>query len=576
MGQLHTIDYAVIAGYFAIIIVVGSYFARFSKERKDYFTAGSAIPWWLAAVSFWMATFSSLAFVTYSELAYKYGLTTFVLYCSGFPGMLVGAFFLVGRWRRARQMSPIGFIETRFNAMLGQVFVWTGIPLRLADNAIRIYATAIFLAAALSSDFLTMTHVIWLTGIITIGFSALGGQWSVIVTDFVQFIIMWLAVLMVFPLSLREVGGFGSFMNRMPDEFTVLLHPPYDLYQYLVYVVFFCFTFNAGWTMIQKYNCVRSERDARKVVYAVMGLTFLSGLFFFLPPMFSRVVFPDLENPRFSYAAMCLKVLPAGLIGVMIAGIFSATLSTLSNEYTMLSSVLTNDFYAKKIYPSASEKHLVNAGRINSLIIGILTTVLAVGLQHVQGMNLFDIMMKAYTAFAPAIMTPLLGGILIRRLNSRGTLIGLLAGFVSGFGLLIVNMILVGVYREQFVENPRIQYWLNQGWTMSSIIINFAVTITGLWIGSLRKSPEEEQARVDRFFKQLETPYESEGKVSSHSPFPVIGITVVIMGAGMTAVSFIVRHMYTQEGWFSLNMLAAALLLITGTGIWFFSRKKYH
>ena len=164
----------------------------------------------------------------------------------------------------------------------------------------------------------------------------------------------------------------------------------------------------------------------------------------------------------------------------MIAGIFSATLSTLSNEYTMLSSVLTNDFYAKKIHPSASEKHLENAGRINSVIIGLVTTILAVGLQRVQGMNLFDIMMKAYTAFAPAILTPLLGGILIRRLNSRGTLIGLVAGFVPGFGLLILNMILVGVYREQFVENPRIHYWLNQGWTMSSIIINFAVTITGL------------------------------------------------------------------------------------------------
>ena len=74
--------------------------------------------------------------------------------------------------------------------------------------------------------------------------------------------------------------------------------------------------------------------------------------------MLARVAFPGLENPRFAYAVISLKVLPVGLMGVMIAAIFSATLSTLSNEFTMLSSVLTNDFYARKINTGASEKHL--------------------------------------------------------------------------------------------------------------------------------------------------------------------------------------------------------------------------
>ena len=572
--HLQGMDFAVLAGYFILIVLIGSYVARFSRKTSDYFTAGSNISWWLAAISFWMATFSSLAFVTYSELGYKYGLTAITLYCSGVPAMLLGALVFVKLWRRARQMSPVGFIETRFNPFLGQVFVWTGIPLRVADNAIRIYATAVFLSAALSTDFFTMTRVVWMTGLIGLVYSFLGGQWSVIVTDFVQFVILCLAVFLVFPLAVGEVGGFGSFFERMPENFTVFLQPPYDLYQYLVYAFFFCFTFNAGWTMIQKYNCVRSERDARKLLYAVILWTVASSFIFYIPAMFSRVVFPDLENARFSYAYMSLKVLPVGLMGIMIAAIFSATLSTLSNEYTMLSSVLTNDFYAKKLRPGASEKHLVTVARVNAIIVGLFTTLVAVGLQYVKGMNLFDIMMKAYTAFAPAIMAPLLCGILIRRLNSRGALTGITAGFVSGTFLLSLNFILVGIFHDQFVTNPQLNYWLNQGWTATSIIINLTITFAGLMIGNrFGRMTDEERSRVDTFFGQLDTPYEYTGSVDAQSPFPAIGGALMIMGGCMTVVAGFVRFLYPETGWFRLNLLAAAILLMLGAVVFFVSKR---
>lgn len=573
INHLQTIDFTVIAVYFLIIIFIGTYFTKYVRQAKDYFTAGANIPWWLAAISFWMATFSSLSFVTYAELGYKYGFTSLMLYCIGVPSMLLGAYLFVGRWRRARQMSPIGFIEARFSPALKQVFVWTGLPLRLADNAIRIYATAIFLAAALSSDQFTLTRIIWLTGFITLAYSLLGGQWAVIVTDFVQFIILCLAVCMVFPLAVKEVNGFSSFFDKMPANFTQLVEPPYDWYQLLTWIVLVFFSFNAGWAMIQKYNCVRSERDARRVVYAVAVWSIIGPVIFYTPSMIARVVFPELENPRFAYAVISLKVLPVGLMGVMIAAIFSATLSTLSNEFTMLSSVLTNDFYAKKINPGASQNLLIKIGRINSLIIGVLTIGLAVILQYVQGMNLFDIMVKAYTAFAPAIMVPLLAGVLFRGLNSRGAYTGIIAGFISGSLLLILNIILVGIYREQFVSNPQLNYWLNQGWTSTSIILNFGITMLGLWIGSKYGTiSDEERSRIDKFFTQLETPYESETSVQVKSPFPMIGIIVTVMGIGMTAVAFAVKFKYGNPGWFWLNALAAAILLVTGASIWLLSR----
>jgi Na+/proline symporter len=253
------------------------------------------------------------------------------------------------------------------------------------------------------------------------------------------------------------------------------------------------------------------------------------------------------------------------MMGVMIAALLSATLATLSNEYTTLSSVFTNDFYARKVFRDASQKHLINVGRASAVLIGIITTVLAVILQHIQGMNLFDIMVKAFTAFAPAIMAPLLGGILIRRINSKGALAGIVGGFISGTVLLTLNMVLLGAYREQFLTNPRLNYWLNQGWSSTSIIINFSVTIGGLWLGSvLGKTSDDERRRTGEFFRQLDTPYVSELTVKQKSPFPAIGIVVILMGIGMTAISLAVRYLYPIPGWFTINMSASVVLLGLG------------
>ncbi|MHB9028603.1 MAG: sodium:solute symporter family transporter [Candidatus Latescibacterota bacterium] len=573
--HLQTLDYMVLAGYFLVIVLAGAYFAKYIRHARDYFVAGSDIPWWLAAISLWMASFSSLSFVMYAEIGYKLGLTSLTLYWVGTPCLVAGAYIFVSRWRRARMMSPIGFIEARFSPRLRQVFVWTGFPLRLLDDAIKVYATSIFLVAAIPGEMFTLTRLIWITGAISVGFSFLGGQWAVIVTDFVQFVILLLAVCMIFVLSLKEVGGMGSFLDRMPEGFGSFLQPPYDWYQYLTWIVLVFFSYNAGWGMIQKYNCVRSENDARKVALGVAAWSFIGPIIFFLPAMFARVIMPEIDNPRFSYAYISLKVLPVGMMGVMIAAILSATLSTLSNEYAMLSSVFTNDFYAKKIYHGESQRHLIAVGRISMVIIALVTILIAVFLQYVQGMNLFDVMVKAFTAFAPAIMAPLLGGILFRRLNSRGALTGIVAGFISGSLLLVLNMVLLGVYRDRFMASSQLNYWLNQGWSSTSIIINFAVTIGGLWLGSvLGKTTEEEQRRTEEFFRRLAQPYELEATAKVKSPFPIIGIIVAIMGAGMTAVSFAVRHIYQNPSWFGIDLTASVILLSTGFIIWFVSREK--
>ncbi len=161
MGEtqsLQVLDYVVIVSYFSIVVFVGMYFSKFIKQAKDYFAAGAAVPWWLAGISLWMASFSAMTFVIYSQLAYKYGLVATTLCWVVIPAMIVAAAFLALRWRRARVLTPLGFMEQRYSKAVHQLFVWTGIPLRFIDNALRVYSTAIFLVMAIGQSWNLTQH----------------------------------------------------------------------------------------------------------------------------------------------------------------------------------------------------------------------------------------------------------------------------------------------------------------------------------------------------------------------------------------------------------------------------------
>jgi len=571
--QLHLIDFFVIGFYFTIIAVAGNYLSKYIKDAKDYFTAGGNLPWWLAGISFWMTGFSALSFVVYSEMIYKYGLTAITIYIVGAPALFIGGYFFAGKWRRARQVSPIGFVERRFSPSLKQIFIWTGIPLRVLDNGLRIYATAVFLTVAISNESITFTGLVWATGIFMIFYSFLGGQFAVVITDFVQFILIFLVVSFVFPLAVNDVGGFSKIFE-IPDKFA-LLAPPYDIFQLVTVFLLLLIAYNAGWGLIQKYNCVRTDKDAKKVAYSLGVLNLITPFLFFAPALFAIIPFPELENPRFAYIYMGIKVLPVGLVGVLFSAMLSATMSSLASEYNTISGVVTNDFYKKKINKDASDKQLIFVGRINTILIGLLTTLFAYSIQFMTGMNLFDIMIKAFTAFAPAIMLPLLAGLLFKKVNSKGAYAGIVAGFVSGSIFLLLNIILVGMYNEQFVSNSQLNYWLNQGWSSGSILLNISITSLALYLGSkFGEISDDEKRRTEEFFKLMDTPYVAEKKATSISPFPAIGITLSVIGIGFAITAFVVEYMFERQDWLWLNLLAALIFILLGGSMWYFSKRK--
>ena len=574
-------DYLVIIAYFLIIIFIGSYFKRYIQKAKDYFAAGNVMPWWLAGTSFFMASFSTLLFVIYSEITYKYGIVGVVITWIGPICILLGGYFTAHLWRRARVVTPLGFMERRYSKTVHQLFVWTGFPLRLFDNALKIFSTAIVMTVALRSSGITIIEFMVIVGIIMIAYSFLGGQMTVIITDFVQAVILAVGVIFLFILTVNYVitdfGSLGKFFSQLPPEFLNPVREPYG-WSYLIFTVFLItmLSYNASWSLVQKYNTVRSEKDARKMVYLISILMFITPPIFFFPAFAAKLILPNIENAKEIYAAITLKILPVGMMGFILVALLSATMSTLGSEFNTLSGILTRDFYKKKIKPDITEKEEVVYGRIATIVIGIITIVLAIVLSFLKGLTLMDIMFRFFTAFAPPIMIPLIFGLLFKNFNARGVIWGVIAGATIGVVLILANFFMINIYAEQMANNSNLEFWLRSGWNSMATLLNIVATIIGMWIGSKTKpTPEEEKNRVNAFFEDLKKPFELEPgeKKSTLSPFKIIGFTLAVFGVIIFVIALFILIFNDDSYAFKINLYLSITLFLLGGIMWLRANK---
>jgi len=575
-------DYLVIIAYFLLIIFIGIYFKRYVNKAKDYFAAGNIMPWWLAGTSFYMASFSSLMFVIYSEISYMYGIVGIIICWISPVSVLLGGYFIAPLWRRARVVTPLGFLERRYNSVVHQLFIWTGFPLRMLDNALRIFSTAIVMAVALNGTGITVVQFMVIIGVIMITYSFMGGQMAIIITDFVQAVILVVAVGFLFVLTYQVViadyGSFGAFVSRLPDGFLNPVREPYG-WSYLIFTAFLLIllTFSASWALVQKYNTVRSETDTRKMVYLIAALMFVMPPFFFFPGIAARLILPDLADAKEVYAAISLKILPVGMMGFILVALLSATMSTLGSEFNTLSGILTRDFYKRKIKPDLTEKNEVLFGRMATVVIGIVTILFAILMSFLKGLTLMDIMFRFFTAFGPPIMIPLVFGLLFKQFNAKGAIWGVISGATVGIILIMANFVLVGIYSEQMAVDPQLEFWLRSGYNSAATVLNIAATILGMWIGTRAKpTPPEEAKKVNLFFADLKKPFQLEegAKESALSPFKIIGFTLALFGVIIAFIALLLLVVYHNQQAFRINLLMGLILFLIGGVMWLKSKKN--
>ena len=196
-------DTAVLVTYFIAMILVGVVYSRRVKSLDMYFAGGKQLSWWLGGVSVVMASVSTFSIVVYSALGYQYGLVAVTLYWTTVPATLLATWLFAVRWRRAGVLTPTEFLETRFSPGVRQLFVWSTVPLKVFDDALKIVAIGLFVSAGLK---ISAVGAVVAVGLVTVFYTMLGGLWAVVITDFVQFVLVAAGVV----LLLGDAGRFAA------------------------------------------------------------------------------------------------------------------------------------------------------------------------------------------------------------------------------------------------------------------------------------------------------------------------------------------------------------------------------
>ncbi|NLX14492.1 MAG: hypothetical protein GXY44_12675, partial [Phycisphaerales bacterium] len=565
------------------------YFYRYMKAMKDYFAGGNRIPWWLSGVSYYMSSFSAFAFIAYSGLAYKYGLGGVTFYWISVPAAAFGVIFFARRWRRARVTSPVEYLESRYSSVIRQLFAWQGVPVKLIDDALKLVAIGTFLVILLGSGGETeeemssalRTSMLW-AGLIMLSYTFMGGLWAVTVTDFLQFVIMMAAVLILVPLAIKAAldatGGLDVMIERAPPGFFNLLSDEYSWVYIAVTVVLYCLSYSVNWGLVQRYYCVPNEREARKVGWLVVALNVVTPPLMFMPAMLGYYFLPELTNSNEAYPRLCMLLLPTGLLGLVVAAMFSATMSMLSTDFNVCASVMTNDVYRRLLRPNASQKELVLVGRLMTLLAGVLVIGVAFWMTAAQthgGDALFRSMVTLFSVAVPPVAIPMLWGLISRRVNSTSALAAFFVGVAVG--LAMFTRWPAGLFGELPDEGV---LW-GAKWKLENLIFCTTALVTLITIAAasgLVPTNPAERRRAEAFIKRLRVPigglqedfHTAEG-VQTISPFRVVGICMLIIGLLLLVILPWVSGLLAIK----LNLGMVAVMVIGGIAmVWWSARSR--
>jgi len=519
---LETADFIVMAGFFVVLLGVGVFYAGRMHNLRDFFGGSRQVPWWLAGISLYMTTFSAFTFVAYSALAYEHGLVAVTIWWFSIPGCIASGWFLASRWRRAATTSPVEYIEKRFNFALRQCFGWFGIPLIVLDDALKLFVIGGLVSLSMGLDGPTgMMAAIAICGVIILAYTLLGGLWAVLVTDCIQFVVMGIAVIVLVPLAFSRAGGVNAIIEQAPESWLSISAGSFTWPWLLSFAVILALTFATKWTYVQRYYAVRTDKEARRVAYFVAALTVAAPPLLFFPAFAARAFLPEVEDLNQVFGLLCVELLPAGMMGILLAAMFSATMSMLSSDYNSVASVITNDIVKRLVLPGMSDRMSVFLARSATLLVGLAAMTLAILFARAEHLeDLVTYMAQLFAALLPPVALPMMAGLLSRRTSNTGALAGFALGAASGVVAYVMS------YQGDLGYLRSVPYLT---W------ITLLPTAAGLLIGSvLRPNPTQRQEDVDRFLAGLvSSPGEKEDLLADDAApvaLGIVGSTVGLLG----------------------------------------------
>jgi len=433
------LDYTVLAIYLAVMVGVGVYFSRRESTTEEFFLAGRKIPWWAAGLSIFGTQLSAITFMAIPATSFGSDWTRFVGSMCLLPVLVMVIFCFLPFFRRLNITTAYEYLEARFS-----------LPVRLSGSALfilfqlgRMGIVLLLPAIALSAVTGIDTYVcIGLMGLLATVYTTLGGISAVIWTDVLQVVVLIGGALLCLVVAVQDSGGVSAAIDvaQAADKFHMFdwRWSTTDMVGWVL-IVGFLFTnmvsYTTDQTVIQRYLTTRDERSAARSLWLNLAITIPTGLLFF---GLGTALFVYYAGHPLEQAQLPSKVdqlvpwfvvthLPAGVAGVVVAGIFAAAMSSLDSSMNSITTAVVNDF-VERFRPGKDGAARLRLAKRMTIALGVIGTTAAMILATYEIKYLFDFFQKVIGLFGGSLAGVFVLGVFTRRTNGVGAMVGLVAG----------------------------------------------------------------------------------------------------------------------------------------------------
>lgn len=437
----------VLGVYLGGLVFMGLYFSKREKSTDDFFKAGGRIPWWAAGLSIFGTQLSAITFMAIPAKSYATDWTWFIMNMTIVIVAPFIIFLFLPFYHRLNVTTAYEYIEKRFNVVLRVLASAMFMIFQFARIGIVLYLPSIALSVVTGID---IQLCITIMALLSIAYTVMGGIEAVIWTDVIQVIVLLGgACLVLFTIPAHIQGGLGCMIDLALDADKLRLFDfHFCLKSPTLWVLVFggiganLISYGSDQTVIQRYMTTGSEKEAARGIWTNAILTIPASLLFFGLGTALYAFFRS--NPEALNISMGMTdaifpwyiatQLPAGVAGLLIAGIFAAAMSSLDSSMNSVATAFTTDFY-RRFQPLTEDHICLRIARVVTVVVGICGMCFALAMATWDIQSLWTEFSKYIGLFGGGLGGLFILAIFTRRANSRGALIGLIASAVLQYFL---------------------------------------------------------------------------------------------------------------------------------------------
>jgi SSS family solute:Na+ symporter len=451
-------DMVIIAVYFVVVLGIGIYLKNYATSGEDFFLAGREMTAWVAGLSFISANLGAIELIGWAASAYEYGiLAAHAYWIAAFPAIVILALVMMPFYYISKTHSVPGYLQLRYGegarALSGISFA----VMTILMSGINMYAMALVMKVVVGWN---IHFSIWVSSLTVAVYVVLGGLFSAIFNEVLQFFLIWLGALLIPILGLVEVGGWSGMVARIHQNFpggdythlwstlgTFTGNPMGIHWTGIVFGMggaIACGYWTTDFLVVQRAMAAKDLRAAKMApligayfkmavpfIVILPGLLGLAVLPFKLVP--ENAAGPGLHSYNELLPLMLARYCGPGLLGLGITALIAGFMSGMAGNVTAFATVWTYDIYRPHFKKRATDEHYVKVGRW-STILGVL---ISIGAAYfvTQFKSIMDYMQALVSFFISPLFGTVLIGMLWKRATSKGGFWGLFAGSVSSVAM---------------------------------------------------------------------------------------------------------------------------------------------